>query len=220
MNEEDRLNAAARARMQPYVDTLNANVVIEHGYDERLANEPTDVAALLSAIRFAAHKHRYQTRKNADATPYIEHPIKVTEILAHTGGVRFTEHLIAAVLHDTVEDTDTTPDEILAHFGRIVRHWVMEVTDDKSLAKPVRKQQQVEKAPNLSRAAKQIKLADKIANITDFVESPPADWPVERKLEYLDWAERVIDGCRDASAPLAELFDQRVADARATLCKQ
>jgi guanosine-3',5'-bis(diphosphate) 3'-pyrophosphohydrolase len=114
--------------------------------------------------------------------------------------------LIAAVLHDTLEDTRTDPNEVQAVFGAEVRSIVEEVTDDKHLQKTRRKDLQVQNARYLSRAAKLIKLADKTANVRDIVENPP-DWPVDRKREYLDWANQVINGCRGTNAPLEELFD-------------
>lgn len=136
---------------------------------------------LLEAISFAAQKHRYQRRKGADAEPYINHPLEVAKLLANIGGVLDKNILIAAVLHDTIEDTDTTADEIAKHFGEDVSQLVMEVTDDTSLNKQERKQKQVEHATHLSPAAKQIKLADKISNIRDILEKPPTDWSENRK---------------------------------------
>lgn len=217
MSNDNSSNDAATKRMQPCRDTLGTHGMIEEGCGERPADKHIDTAAILRAIRFAAYKHRKQQRKDACGTPYIAHPIRVAEILADVAGIGHEEPLIAAVLHDTIEDTDTTLDEIEKHFGQNVRHWVMEVTDDKSLDKQERKQRQIDKARSLSEPAKQIKLADKIANITDIIESPPSDWSIERKRDYLDWSEKVIDGCRGICPPLEELFDERVAEARALL---
>ena len=138
-----------------------------------MSDERADTANLLTAIEFASRKHSTQRRKDEDASPYINHPIAVTHLLADTGGITDLVTLMAAVLHDTIEDTETTPGELDEHFGRTVRKVVEEMTDDKSLDKAVRKQLQIEHAPQLSRRAKAIKLADKIANVRDVMESPP-----------------------------------------------
>jgi len=145
---------------------------------------------LLSALTFASLKHRQQRRKDADGTPYINHPIAVAEILARIGRVRDLVFLQAAILHDTIEDTQTTPEELQQRFGQEVRLLVQEVTDDKSLPKEERKRLQIEHAPALSAAAKQIKLADKICNLNDITLTQPIDWPLQRKRDYLDWAAR------------------------------
>jgi guanosine-3',5'-bis(diphosphate) 3'-pyrophosphohydrolase len=164
-------------------------------------------------MRFAADKHRYQRRKGADAPPYINHPIEVADLLANVGGVTDPTALIAAVLHDTVEDTETTPEELEALFGAEVRDLVAEVTDDKSLPKAERKRLQIEHAPSLSRHAKEIKVADKISNVLDITHNPPAGWPLERKREYLEWADQVVEGCRGANKELDRRFDEALSDA-------
>jgi (p)ppGpp synthase/HD superfamily hydrolase len=162
--------------------------------------------ALLSALRFAAHKHSRQRRKDADASPYINHPIAVAELLARVGGVNDLATLQAAVLHDTIEDTQTTPQELDEHFGLEVRLMVQELTDDKSLPQSERKQLQITHAPQLSAAAKQIKLADKICNASDITPTQPVDWPLQRKHDYLDWAEMVVAGCRGSNQLLEQHF--------------
>jgi guanosine-3',5'-bis(diphosphate) 3'-pyrophosphohydrolase len=177
------------------------------------------LARLLAAAHFAAEKHRTQRRKDGDESPYINHPIEVAELLARVGGVRDVEVLAAAVLHDTVEDTETSPAELEAAFGARVRALVAEVTDDKKLDKQARKQLQIEHAPHLSRDAQQIKLADKTSNVREIAESPPAGWSLERRLEYLDWADAVVDGCRGANPALERHFDRIVAEARDTLAR-
>jgi guanosine-3',5'-bis(diphosphate) 3'-pyrophosphohydrolase len=173
----------------------------------------TDSARLLTAVRFAAEKHRLQRRKDGE-TPYINHPLQVAELLATLGGVTDVAILQAAVLHDTIEDTATTAVELEANFGADVRKFVEEVTDDKSLPKARRKELQVEHAPHLSRGAKQIKLADKICNISDMGRCKPYGWSNERVLEYFKWAERVAAGLRGANAALEQRFDQVVAESR------
>jgi guanosine-3',5'-bis(diphosphate) 3'-pyrophosphohydrolase len=170
----------------------------------------TDAATLLRAADFAAHKHRDQRRKDAVASPFINHPITLAHILANEGGIDEATVLIAALLHDTVEDTETTPAELEDMFGPDVAAIVSEVTDDKSLAKHVRKQRQVDHAAQLSHGAKLVKLADKIANVRDILEAPPAGWSAHRKRAYLDWATAVVAGLRGTHAGLESIFDALV----------
>ena len=174
---------------------------------------------LLTVVHFAAEKHRTQKRKDGDESAYINHPIEVAELLARVGGVRDLEILAAALLHDTVEDTETTPAELETAFGARVRALVAEMTDDKSLAKNVRKKLQIEHAPHLSRDAKQIKLADKISNVREIGASPPADWSLERRREYIAWARSVVDGCRGANQALERHFDRAAAEAETALTR-
>lgn len=166
-------------------------------------------AELIDAIAFAAHEHRDQRRKDAQASPYINHPIALARVLAVEGGVTDRLALLGAVLHDTVEDTKTTEAELGEHFGANVAAVVMEVTDDKTLAKERRKELQIEHAPRLSHAARLIKLADKTCNLRDVATSPPVGWPLERRREYFDWAGRVIDALRGTDARLEAAFARR-----------
>lgn len=122
--------------------------------------------------------------------------------------------LQAAILHDTIEDTDTTAEELEAAFGAEVTALVLEMTDDKSLADQERKRAQVEHAPHLSHRARLIKLADKIANVTDIGASPPADWTVDRRIRYFDWTEEVIRGCAGTHAALEQRYQEALAVAR------
>jgi guanosine-3',5'-bis(diphosphate) 3'-pyrophosphohydrolase len=170
--------------------------------------EPDDVSLILRAVSFAALKHRNQRRKDADATPYINHPIGLATVLKEEGGVSDAVVLAAAILHDTIEDTETTADELRAAFGEEVTAIVLEVTDNKSLPKAERKRLQIEHAAVASHSAKLIKLADKICNLRDISASPPADWTDDRKWEYFDWAKCVIDGCRGVNAGLEMAFDK------------
>lgn len=163
---------------------------------------------LISAIAFAADKHRNQRRKDHEASPYINHPIALANVLANEAGVDDERVLMAAVLHDTIEDTETTEQDLLRLFGKDVADIVMEVTDDKILSKAERKRLQVEHAAHISRRAKLVKLADKICNLRDIVQNPPADWPIERKEEYFDWAKAVVDGLRGVHPGLEALFDE------------
>lgn len=164
-------------------------------------------AGLLAAARFAADRHRDQRRKGIGAPPYINHPIEVAETMARVGGVAELRTLQAALLHDVLEDTRTTPAEIEREFGREVRALVEEVTDDKLLPWQRRKALQVENAPALSTAAKQIRIADKICNLVDLVERPP-EWDAARKRRYLEWADRVVHGCRGCSEALERHYDE------------
>ena len=168
---------------------------------------------LIRAIAFAAEKHRTQRRKDAAASPYINHPIALADVLANEGGIDDPVVLCAAVLHDTLEDTETTAAELEALFGRAVTAIVLEVTDDKSLEKHVRKQRQIEHAPHASPQARLVKLADKICNLRDMLAAPPADWPVERKRDYFDWAARVVAGLRGIHPQLEAVFDGLLARA-------
>jgi GTP diphosphokinase / guanosine-3',5'-bis(diphosphate) 3'-diphosphatase len=164
-------------------------------------------ALILQAAAFAAEKHRTQRRKDAGASPYINHPLACAALLANEGEVSDAHVLAAALLHDTIEDTQTTADELERAFGPAVTSIVLEVTDDKSLPKPERKRRQVEHAPHISRGAKLVKLADKICNLRDVLDSPPAGWPIERKQAYFDWAKEVVNGLRGTNAPLEAIFD-------------
>jgi GTP diphosphokinase / guanosine-3',5'-bis(diphosphate) 3'-diphosphatase len=172
-----------------------------------------NLAKVLAAASFAAKKHANQRRKGETAEPYINHPLEAANILAGVGGVTDPDILAAALLHDTVEDTGTTAEEIAQTFGRRVCDFVTEVTDDKSLPKDVRKEKQVEHAPHLSTGAKQIKLADKISNISDITNNPPRDWSMQRRIEYVEWGERVAAGLRGSNEKLEALFDETILSA-------
>jgi GTP diphosphokinase / guanosine-3',5'-bis(diphosphate) 3'-diphosphatase len=165
------------------------------------------IPLLLKAVSFAAEKHRHQRRKDVHASPYINHPISLASILTNEGGVTDINVLCAALLHDTIEDTDTNYDELIENFGENIASIVMEVTDDKALSKLERKQLQVEHAPHKSTEAKLVKWADKISNLRDIASSPPADWSIERKHEYFDWAKNVTDGMRGINPGLEIAFD-------------
>ncbi|MFC1607112.1 HD domain-containing protein [Candidatus Latescibacterota bacterium] len=167
----------------------------------------------LRALMFAADMHRDQRRKDKAASPYINHPIDVACILWSEGKVRDSSILTAAVLHDTIEDTDATPDEIGKIFGATIRSIVVEVTDDMSLPREMRRQFQVEHAVDLSYRARLVKIADKICNIADLLESPPADWSEQRKREYVMWGKDVVDKIRTTNPPLELYFDKLYSEA-------
>ena len=170
-----------------------------------------ELARLLKALAFAAHKHRDQRRKDPAASPYINHPIALADVLVNEGGVTDIEVLCAALLHDTLEDTATTLHELEEAFGPRVARIVAEVTDDQDLTKAERKRLQIEHAALLSPEAKLVKLADKICNLRDVAERPPASWDLARRREYFDWAKRVVDGLRGAHSRLEAAFDAAYA---------
>ena len=174
------------------------------------------VARVIDAIAFAAHAHRGQRRKDADATPYINHPVALVRILAVEAGIDDPDILCAAALHDYLEDCcdgdgqpglDKGRDQLRARFGDAVLAYVEVLTDDKTLPKAERKRLQVERAAHASHGARLVKLADKIANLRDLIEFPPADWPAYRRREYFDWTAEVVDSLRGTHARLEELFD-------------
>jgi (p)ppGpp synthase/HD superfamily hydrolase len=175
------------------------------------------ITALFKALHFAADKHRDQRRKNIEASPYINHPIEVAELLARVGDVQDLVTLQAAILHDTLEDTKTTVEELDAAFGAEVRHVVEEVTDDKRLPKVERKRLQIEHASHLSSRAKHVKLADKISNVRAVTQTPPANWPLTRRQEYLDWTEKVVAGLRGCNPQLEKLYDEVLSHGRSVL---
>lgn len=175
---------------------------------------PHDLAIVLKAACFAADRHRDQRRKDVEARPYINHPLEVARILAEEGGVTDPVLLAAAILHDTIEDTLTTPEQLVDAFGPEVAGIVVEVTDDKSLEKADRKRLQIESAPAKSTAAAMLKIADKIANLQDLITCPPADWGPARKLEYAAWATQVVEALPPTNDRLLAKFAATVARCR------
>lgn len=160
----------------------------------------TSLKELSRALSFSALKHRDQRRLDVAASPYINHPIALLEILTEAG-VTDTATLAGALLHDTVEDTDTSLLEVEESFSAEISHLVAEVSDDKSLPKEERKFLQVFHAATLSPKAKLIKLADKIANLTDIAANPPISWTLTRKRKYFDWAKEVVTAIGGSDDP-------------------
>lgn len=148
---------------------------------------------ILFACDFAARKHRNQRRKNAEKSPYIEHPIGVSLLLC--GHVEDVDVMVAALLHDTIEDTDCSWEELESHFNKRVVDLVREVTDDKSLGKAERKRLQVMHARDASLGARAIKMADKLHNLLSIQESPPQGWGWRRIQGYFVWSKAVTDAC-------------------------
>jgi guanosine-3',5'-bis(diphosphate) 3'-pyrophosphohydrolase len=175
------------------------------------------IVTLARAYHFAALRHVEQRRKGDAAEPYINHLAEVAELVARATRGADPDVIVAAVLHDTVEDTQTTFDQVKDQFGARVAELVQEVTDDKTLPKQTRKDLQIEHAAHASRGAQIIKLADKTSNVRSMAASPPKDWSDERRLEYVDWAARVVDVCRPAAPWLAEEFDIAAAAVRQSL---
>lgn len=171
----------------------------------------------LRVLSFAADRHRGQTRKDIHKTPYILHPIAVATVLAVEGNVADETLLIAALLHDTVEDVGVTCEEIAGLFGEVVARLVMEVTDNKELPKQTRKELQVKHALLASDPAKQLKIADKISNIRDIMHSPPHGWSLERRQKYLSWTKRVVDNCRGINPVLEAVYDAALQEAEKML---
>lgn len=166
----------------------------------------TEHGLVLRAAAFAAQRHRRQRRLDAERSPYINHPLALADTLANLGGIADPVVLCAALLHDTVEDTATTFEEIELAFGARIAAVVREVTDDKTLPKAERKRLQIEHARHISAEAKLVKLADKICNLTDLLDAPPA-WPRQRKRDYFDWTAQVVAGVRGAHPLLEARFD-------------
>jgi (p)ppGpp synthase/HD superfamily hydrolase len=182
-------------------------VVVGPILNRKITQEKKEMSKeLLKASSFAAWKHRNQKRKNIDSDTYIIHPLRVSELVATLGGAGDNVHLLqAALLHDTVEDTDTTFDEVENLFGSKVRKLVEEVSDDKSLPKEVRKRLQIEHAAKKSREAKILSMADKVANLEDMMIKPngiPVGWSVERVQQYCAWALAVSQGLKGESVDL------------------
>ncbi len=171
----------------------------------------SDLSILLKALLFAARKHRDQRRKDVEASPYINHPIALANLLCNEAGESDATLLCSALLHDTVEDTDTSPEELEQEFGPAIRRIVLEVTDDTRLPRQERKRLQIEHAKEASRSARLVKLADKICNLRDLASSPPAGWSGERVAAYYDWAKEVVDGIRGTHGVLESLFDNAYA---------
>ena len=173
------------------------------------------IAGIISATNFAAIKHKSQTRKDPEKTPYINHPIGVAYQIVNIGKVYDVATIQAAILHDTVEDTDCTLEEIERYFGKEVRDLVDEVSDDKNLEKMERKRLQIVNAPKKSYKAKLVKLSDKLYNLRDLERTKPEGWSDERRKEYFIWAQKVVDGMCSTGVvneflekELAEIFNR------------
>ena len=190
---------------------------VPEGASETLM-EPSFPAQILRATLFAARAHAGQVRKGAAAEPYVNHVIEVAAILAEHGAP--DEAILAGLLHDTVEDTETTDADLVAVFGPLIAGLVAEATDDKDKPKEIRKALQISQASKHSEAAKQLKLADKIANLRSIADSPPANWNHARRIEYVGWAGRVAAGLKGVNPDLDTLFDTTYRAALARLASE
>ncbi len=177
----------------------------------------SDLGLVLAAAHFSADKHRDQRRKGSRNTPYINHPLEVAERLNRIGGIEDATVLAAAILHDTIEDTETTAAELSRLFGADIAALVEEVSDDKDLHWRDRKRLEIEHSAQASPAARLIKLSDKTSNVADTVANPPGDWTLQRRRDYLTFAEKVADGCRGLNGQLDAEFDRILAEARGKL---
>ncbi len=173
-----------------------------------------DQVKIIEAIAFASERHKSQIRKGAGKVPYINHPVKVAQLLSQYGEDD-PDLIISAFLHDVIEDTTKNEKEIkeisgliLDKFGEDVLLTVLEVSDNKSLPVEERKHLQIIHTPKLSDKAKKLKIADKICNILDIKNDPPENWPVKRKLAYLDWSKQVVNGAKGLNKKLDKYFDQ------------
>ena len=176
----------------------------------KVAHTNNDIHAIFSAAHFAAEKHASQRRKGNRGEPYINHLIEVAQLVSGALAEPDTHLVMAALLHDSIEDAGVTRDELVQRFGSDVADLVVEVTDDKSLPKKERKRLQVENAPKKSVRAQTIKLADKISNLRSILFSPPADWDFQRKQEYFEWARKVVDGLSAPNPALKAEFENTV----------
>lgn len=160
----------------------------------------------LDALNFAALRHRRQRRKGTRGAPYVNHLIEVAHVLS-SHGLQDTHLLCAAILHDAIEDTDVTAEEIRQRFGNRITSIVLEVTDDPTLAKWKQKLTQIETAGQMSEPAQNLRVADKISNLRGILTSPPKNWSIERKIAYYAWAQKVVDECHRADDGLRRTFN-------------
>jgi (p)ppGpp synthase/HD superfamily hydrolase len=167
----------------------------------------SDLVLLTRAADYAARQHIAQRRKGERAEPYINHLTEVAALLAEATAGDDVVLLMGGLLHDTLEDTDATYEDLLERFGPEVAALVAEVTDDKSLPKEERKRLQITKTPAKSRRAKLLKLADKTSNLRSLVQSPPAGWSRQRLADYVVWARDVVRSCRGLNPRLEAAFD-------------
>jgi (p)ppGpp synthase/HD superfamily hydrolase len=178
---------------------------------------PEGTRLVTCAARFAAEKHADQRRKGMRRLPYINHLAEVADLLAEATAGNDAVLIAAGFLHDTIEDTATTADELKSLFDADILSLVLEVTDDKSLPKLERKRLQIEMTPKKSRRAKLLKIADATSNVRTLEIDPPTDWDTDRMLDYIVWAEQVIASCRGLNAFLEKAFDNAVVTSRASV---
>jgi (p)ppGpp synthase/HD superfamily hydrolase len=173
----------------------------------------TDLVKLTRAADYAARQHIAQRRKGERAEPYVNHLIEVAALLAEATAGEDVVLLMGGLLHDTLEDTESTYEDLEKRFGPEVAALVAEVTDDKSLPKEERKRLQITKTAGKSRRAKLLKLADKTSNLRGLIHSPPVGWTEARLRDYVVWAEEVVRSCRGLNPELEAAFDAAHAEA-------
>ena len=171
------------------------------------------LVTVLRAADAAARWHVNQRRKGAAQEPYVTHLLEVAMLVAEATAGADPNLIVAALLHDTIEDQGVTREEIAAQFSDDVADLVVEVTDDKKLPKAERKRLQIKHAPKLTPRAKILKLADKISNLRSLATSPPADWPMQRRSDYVIWTTEVVQGLRGTSGLLEQEFDRAATHA-------
>jgi len=200
------------AQMDPIQFThpheLDALRYLNTNFGESRLYPPTKSPQVKYAEYFARKKHGAKTRKGAAGEPAFTHLADVASILSNCTDGKDETLVIAGLLHDTLEDTDTTYEGLVGEFGQEVADIVRKVSDDLSLPKEERKRLQIETAPHKSNRAKMLKIADKISNLRAVITSPPEHWNLERKCEYFEWSRRIVDGCRGVNAALDKLFDE------------
>ena len=208
--QRSRESLALRAKNDPLVldrfDQLVEHVKRIHLHDKALSQD--QVFLIFDALDFAAEKHEGQTRRNKAKTPYISHPIGVTNILMTVGEVKDSALIIAGLLHDTVEGTQTSLEEISKKFGKDVAQYVKEVSHDKDLSAEERKRIQVIEASHKSSGAAQINFADKLYNLNDLLTHRPEGWSQERIDRYFEWAESVVNRLPATNPELKQAVDQ------------
>ena len=220
-NVENPIAQSLQESRKKLADLAHSDAVVMKNYDnlaeillvayqKEKSMTTQEIQEVCSGVDFAAEKHRFQTRKNKEKTPYISHPIGVAYYLMNTGKVRDAAVIIGALLHDTVEDTQTSFEEIEKKFGAQVAGFVREVTDDKSLSKEARKRFQVINASHKSKGAAQIKLADKLFNLNDLLNNPPPDWSQTRIDRYYEWAQSVVDRLPEANDQLLGAVEKMI----------
>jgi GTP diphosphokinase / guanosine-3',5'-bis(diphosphate) 3'-diphosphatase len=175
--------------------------------------KPKKVLQIVRALDFAAWAHSAQRRKGGAREPYVNHLTEVARLVAQATGGEDDTLIIAALLHDVLEDQSmhVNYEMLVGNFGRQVAKIVCEVTDDKLLPRAERKRLQVVHAPHLSRRARILKIADKAANLNSILQTPPKGWSAKRKSEYFAWAAEVVDGCRGVNPWIEAVFDERLS---------
>ncbi|MCH9631488.1 MAG: hypothetical protein S4CHLAM37_15110 [Chlamydiia bacterium] len=189
-------------------DTFTDSLRVSYLYEQTLSE--CEVKEILQAVLFAAKKHKDQARKDLEETPYIIHPIGVADYILGVEKCTDKDTIIAALLHDTLEDTETTKEEIKEHFGRTVMNMVLEVTDDKQLPKKEVRKRQIETASSKSEGAALIKFGDKLYNCRDFIYRTPVGYAKSRVKEYLLHAKEMTDALPSVAPTLKSQLDSEI----------